>query len=322
MGEAGVNIQSVAPILTAVYIVGGDAFGVLNLIVPVTLLATVFIVRMRSVGGQVYAVFLVVATLTSLVMDLQHIYAGLDNPVNPPPTETLVLLLSVFACLTLASSSVWAKKNTLALPLTLMLITEAVGLAYVLGNVVTANYGVQLGSAVAGALASSEPYLGGIAGIGFTVLGGRQIALRPGKTRYLYVATLAFGALVEYLIMSNVLAGSSIVLGTIIIYDFGFLGVTNSNVVFLVLAAISSFITGWYLLASSSKPRDHVFYYGLASLILIVTGLVFDSEVVTTYILLPLVAASVVVSYNESHPKIPNLAGNQIAQLYWDSRQQ
>lgn len=269
--------------------------------------------------------FLFVATITSIVMDIQHVSAGLDNPVNSPPPETLILLLSVVACLILASLWLAVKPNWFSPPLILMILTTALGFLYILGNVLTANYGIPSGSTFAGVLASIEPYLGILAGLAYTVIGGWRIMDNKGKLRIAYIVTLLGGYTLEYFIMSNVLAGSSIVLGTIIIYDFGFLGVTNASVVFLVFAAISAFTTGCYLVAStlsgSGGRRDASFYYGLAGLILIVTGLVFDSEVVTTYILLPLISSTLIVVYAESGLSHDKREDKQVSALNLISKQ-
>jgi len=90
-----VNIQQIAPILTAIYIIGGKAFSLLTLLVPATLLASIFLTKIESKTGRSYVFFLFVATITSIVMDIQHVSAGLDNPINSPPPETLILLLTL-----------------------------------------------------------------------------------------------------------------------------------------------------------------------------------------------------------------------------------
>ncbi|MEM3710540.1 MAG: hypothetical protein QW453_00620 [Thermoprotei archaeon] len=300
LGVAGVNIQQIAPILTAIYIIGGKAFSLLTLFVPTTLLASLFLAEIKSRMGKTYMFFLFLATITSIVMDLQHLSAGLDNPVNSPPTETLILLLSVVGCMVLTILRLASKPRPLSLTLILTVLTATFGAVYILGNVLTANYGVQFGSTLAGGLATLEPYLGTLAGLAYTIVGGRRIFAHKGVVGIMYIGTLLVGYILEYLVMSNILAGSSIVLGTIIIYDFGFLGVTNSNVLFLVFAAISAFITGCYLFASTLSDKDEWFYYGFAGLMLIIIGLVFDSEVVTTYILLPLISLTLIIVYTEA----------------------
>jgi hypothetical protein len=82
-----VNIQQIAPILTAIYIIGGKAFSLLTLLVPATLLVSLFLAKIESKTGRAYMLLLFVATLTSIVMDVQHLSAGLDNPVNSPPPK-------------------------------------------------------------------------------------------------------------------------------------------------------------------------------------------------------------------------------------------
>jgi len=283
-----------------IYIVGGKAFSLLTLLVPTTLLASLFLTKIETKTGKTYMLFLFVATITSIVMDIQHLSAGLDNPVNSPPPETLTLLLSVVACLVIAFLRLAVRPSWFSLPLIPMILTTVLGFLYILGNVLTANYGVPSGSSLAGGSASLEPYLGTLAGLAYTVVGGRRIVTSKGGLRIAYIITLLAGYTFEYLIMSNILAGSSIVLGTIIIYDFGFLGVTNTSVVFLVGAAISAFITGCYLVVSTLRGKGPYFYYGLSGLILIVIGLVFDSEVVTTYILLPLISSTLIMIYAEA----------------------
>jgi hypothetical protein len=312
-----VNIQQIATILTAIYIIGGKAFSLLTLLVPATLLVSLFLAKIESKTGRAYMLLLFVATLTSIVMDVQHLSAGLDNPVNSPPPETLILLLSVVGCLVIASNKLVIKPSWFSLPLILMILTEALGLLYILGNVLTANYDVYSASTLAGDLASMEPYFGVLAGLAYTFVGGRYIMASRGKLRIAYTVTLLGGYTLEYFIMSNVLAGSSIVLGTIIIYDFGFLGVTNTSVVFLVFAAVSAFTTGCYLVASTLRAgkKDASFYCGLAGLILIITGLVFDSEVVTTYILLPLISSTLIVVYAESGLSYEKREDKQISTL-------
>jgi len=99
------------------------------------------------------------------------------------------------------------------------------------------------------------------------------------------------------LVMTNALPGSATVLGTIIIYVFGFLGVTDQMVPYLVFAAFCSFIVGVFLMAALRKKDRSGFFLGLGATLLVITGLVFDSENTTTYLLMPLTAcASLVLS--------------------------
>lgn len=297
LGMAGVSLDQVGPALRAFYIIGGYAFGILTLFVPITLLASALSGSLRGGLAKLYALFVAAAVLTSILMDLQHLAAGIDNPVNSSPTETIVLVASTILALAVAAAMAARQPTLLAAPIILMVVTEVLGLLYLLGNVVTANFNVGWGSSIGGAASFAEPYFGTAAGLLFTVLGAPRILSDRPHIKYSYLATLLVGGLIEYLVMTNFLRGSSIVLGTIIIYDFGFLGVNNTNVVFLVFSAISSFVTGWYLFGCGLDSRDDRFYFGFAALVFVMTGLVFVSETVTTYILLPLVASSIVALY-------------------------
>lgn len=292
LGLSGMNVFSFATPIRVIYVVGGQAYGWLTLFVPVTLIAASILLNWRSVGARVFEVAAIASVLFALIMDFEHMSAGLNNIFGTPPVLlSLLLLAGVFLGTAAAAVTAFRAREMLSISVGLMLLTELLGLALLFGNIVTSSYRVELGSVIAGYFAQLEPYFGSVGGILFGIFGGAQVFRLSRAKIGIYLASLTVGILVEFLVMANVVKGSSIVLGTIIIYDFGFYGVTNQLVSVVVFSAIFAFVTALFLALTRLKRGGSRNYQALAALVLIMTGLVFDSENVTTYILLPLMGA-------------------------------
>ncbi|MEM3670819.1 MAG: hypothetical protein QW767_03640 [Thermoprotei archaeon] len=314
LGTAGVNISQVSPMITAFYYIGGYAFGIMTLLVPATLIFVAILGVGEGASARTVMYLGALAAFVSVVMDLEHVGAGVSNIFqNTSPLESLLLLSSVFASVALSACLVFKRAYRVALPVGAMLFTELLGLLFLIGNIITANFKVPFGTQAGAFAAELEPYVAAVAGFAFTLMGAAIILKKKTAWRTVYLACLVLGALIEYLIMTNILHGSSIVLGTIIIYVFGFLGVTNAFVSVIVFSAITSFITACFLFGLGRNHDIVEEYAGLIGLLLIVTGFVYASETVTTYILMPALCSSAagiwIVKRMPSHIKPSALAG-------------
>jgi|GEM_PF-1651293 hypothetical protein len=299
VGVTGVNIHVLQAPLTALYFVGGKAYSLLNIFVPATLVAFPFLRPKSSPLRGEYLVLLVCAVGLALLMDAQHVAAGISSSYqNASALESSALIYIVILTVLVTVYYVHALGKWFWLSLGLMLVTDVLGLFYVVGNIETAAFSTAATTYLANQSANLEPYTATVGGLLFAVFGARLIWKRRGA-RWVEAlcAALTLSATLEYLVMTNALPGSATVLGTIIIYVFGFLGVTDQMVPFLVFSAFCSFIVSVFLMIALRKKDRSGFFLGLGAALLVITGLVFDSENTTTYLLMPLAAcASLVLS--------------------------
>ncbi|MCL5788768.1 MAG: hypothetical protein M1357_03065 [Candidatus Marsarchaeota archaeon] len=291
LGSAGVNIAEVSPAIRAFYVIGGYSFGVLTLLAPAALLASGILKPSTRLLATASLYASALGAVVAVAMDVQHVQEGINSIFQSSSAgESLILLGLVTCSVIFAALVVLQHRDLMGLALAVMLLTELLGILFLVGNIVTANFGGEGWSTLGGFSAAAEPYAGTLGGLLFAAAGGYRILGKKGGIRWGYVAALLVGVAIEYAVMANVFPGSSIVLGTIIIYDFGFLGVTDTLVPLVVFAGIASFITALFLLAM--RGGQNTTFAGLTGLLLIITGFVYASETVTTYILLPSLAAA------------------------------
>lgn len=288
LGLTGANVGRVAPVITAFYVVGGYSYSVLTFIVPASVLAAVLLSRARRARDRAFYLLAMLSVFFSVALDAEHWTSGLGSIYqNASPLLSILLLSSSCLALFLMCTRLSSLGVRLAFPLALMIVAEAVGYVFLLGNILTSSYLVPAGTQVASLGVQAEPYIASAAGAAFTVGVGGGV-FRSGRTvRAAYLCALAAGIALEAALLTNVVPGSLTVFGTVLIYNFGFLGVNDGNVPVVVFFAILSLITALFGVRYTNSPAGGA---SLAALMIMLTAFVYLSESVTTYILLPLAA--------------------------------
>jgi len=290
IGLSGADVGRVAPAITAFYIVGGYSYSTLTFVVPATVFIAAILSRAQRLRDRVFYLFVMLSVLFSVILDVEHWTYGLGSVYqNASPLLSVLLLSSSCLALVVMCTKLAGFGAPLAVPLGLMLGGDLLGYVFLLGNILTSSYLVPGGTLVASAGVQAEPYIASAAGAAFMIGMGSLVIKGERRLVVAYFCALAVGVALEVLLMTNALPGSLTLFGTILIYNFGFLGVTDANVAFVVFFAILAFITAAFGMARRGSPAT--FGASLGAMIIMLTAFVYLSESVTTYILLPLTAA-------------------------------
>jgi hypothetical protein len=282
LGLAGINVDKLI-FLRYVFVLGAKFFVALSFLVPATLLICAALVK----ADKWLRSFFVCSTLSvifSLALDFQHIGYGLTVNENASPLLSLFLVGSSFIAVCVAAFSLKAPV-IIKTATTLFAVAECCGYLFLIGNMLTSYAYVTLGTQLAYYAVKVADYAATFAGFALFFGAIPLIAQKGFLGKTSFGASLIAGLWIEYVVLSNSIAGITTVLGTIIIYVFGFQGVTNAFVPFIFTSAVLCFVSAVFMLTA----KENIKYFGLGSLIIIITGLIYDSAQITTYIMLPLV---------------------------------